>query len=81
MKPYHPANLKHQPYGHGRVVLLAWIAKALGVQFHIHGLPFGGKAKGAAWEEEKCMAHNQATAHWGFRKAFFADGACDRLER
>ncbi|WP_312416659.1 hypothetical protein [Shinella sp.] len=41
MKPYHPANLKHQPYGAFRVILLAWIARMLGVQFHIAGIPFG----------------------------------------
>lgn len=41
MKPYHPANLKLQPYGAFRVVLLAWAAKVLGVQFHLNGIPFG----------------------------------------
>jgi hypothetical protein len=43
-KPYHPNNLSLQPYGHLRVKLLAYLAMLLGVQFHIHGIPFGGRA-------------------------------------
>jgi hypothetical protein len=41
MKPYHSANLKHQPYSYWRVILLAYVGKVLGVQFHVCGLPFG----------------------------------------
>jgi len=41
MRPYHPRNLVHQPYGHGKVILLSYLAKLLGVQFHICGIPFG----------------------------------------
>jgi hypothetical protein len=52
MRPYHPANLHCQPYGHKRVILLAWIAKLLGVQFKIGGLPFGGAHKPMPWEHQ-----------------------------
>lgn len=52
MKPYHPANLYHQPYGHRRVIVLAWVAKLLGVQFQIGGAPFGGKHKPMPWERQ-----------------------------
>lgn len=41
MKPYHPANFRHQPYAAWRVILLAYMGKCLGVQFHICGIPFG----------------------------------------
>ncbi|MGN6768495.1 MAG: hypothetical protein ACTHJQ_01410 [Rhizobiaceae bacterium] len=41
MRPYHPANLKWQPFPHWRVIALSWVAKALGVSFHVHGIPFG----------------------------------------
>jgi hypothetical protein len=41
MKPYHPANFVLQPYPRWRVAALAWIGKFLGIQFHIHGIPFG----------------------------------------
>lgn len=41
MRPYHPNNLSLTPYAHWRVVLLAWAGKILGVQFHVHGIPFG----------------------------------------
>jgi hypothetical protein len=41
MRPYHPANLKLQPYAGWRVVILAGVGKLLGVQFHIRGIPFG----------------------------------------
>lgn len=41
MKPYHPANLKYLPYAPWRVIMLAWAGKLLGVQFHVHGIPFG----------------------------------------
>lgn len=47
MKPYHPANLKHLPYAGWRVVLLAWVAKLLSVQIHIHGIPFGASRRQA----------------------------------
>ena len=42
MKPYHPSNLKLTPYTGWRIIVLAYVAKALGVRFHIHGIPFGG---------------------------------------
>lgn len=58
MKPYHSDNLKHQPYGHRRVILLAWIAKALGVQFSIEGFPYGGKHKPAPWQNEQMAYSN-----------------------
>lgn len=42
MKPYHPENLKRQPFPHWRVIVLAWVGKILGVQFHVAHMPFGG---------------------------------------
>ena len=53
MKPYHPSNLKHQPYGPKRVIILAWIAKLLGIQFKIEGMPYGGAHKHMAFEKIK----------------------------
>lgn len=44
-KPYHRANLSFQPHPHWKVIALAWVAKALGVQFKINGIPYGGKYK------------------------------------
>lgn len=41
MRPYHPNNLQLQPYGHKRVIVLAWLAKLFGIQFKIDGIPFG----------------------------------------
>ena len=41
MRPYHSANLKYTPYAGWRIIALAYVAKALGVQFHVHGMPFG----------------------------------------
>jgi hypothetical protein len=62
MRPYHPNNLKHQPYGHGRVIVLAWIAKFLGVQFKIGGMPYGGAHKPMPWEEKVMAQQNIASA-------------------
>lgn len=45
MKPYHPNNLSLTPYPHWKIVLLAWVGKILGVQFHVSGIPFGGTYK------------------------------------
>lgn len=38
---YHPNNLKLQPYPHDKVIELAKVAKEMGIQFHIAGIPFG----------------------------------------
>jgi len=40
-KPYHPNNLQLTPYNPWRVVVLAWVGRMLGVQFHVSGIPFG----------------------------------------
>lgn len=40
-KPYHPANLKMLPYSPWRLIVLAWVARALGVLIHVHGMPLG----------------------------------------
>lgn len=40
-RPYYPANLKHQPYPHWKVIALSWIANALGIQFKVDGIPYG----------------------------------------
>ena len=48
MRPYHPANLAHQPYAPWRVVVLAYAAKALGIQFKIDGIPYGAE-RHRAW--------------------------------
>lgn len=44
MKPYHPANLDLQPYSPWKVIALSWLAKAVGVQIKINGIPFGASA-------------------------------------
>lgn len=49
--PYHPANLAYQPYAPWRVIALAWIGKLLGVQFHVHGIPFGAAYRAMPGEE------------------------------
>ena len=41
MRPYHPNNLSLTPYAGWKVITLAWVAKFLGVQMHINGIPFG----------------------------------------
>jgi hypothetical protein len=43
MKPFHSANLIHQPYPSWRVILLAYVGRALGIQFHICGIPLGSQ--------------------------------------
>lgn len=48
--PYHPANLTLTPYPHWRIVALAWVGKLLGVQFHVHGIPFGASYRPAVDE-------------------------------
>lgn len=54
--PYHPNNLKLQPFAPWRIVLLAWAAKFLGVQFHVGGIPFGASYKrpadGSEWARD-----------------------------
>ncbi len=40
-QPYHPNNLNAQPYPHWKVIALAWIGTALGIQFKIDGIPYG----------------------------------------
>lgn len=41
MKPYHPNNLKYQPFATWKIIVLAYVAKILGVQFNICGIPYG----------------------------------------
>jgi hypothetical protein len=61
MKPYHPNNLNLQPFAHWKVISLAWAAKALGVQFHIHGIPFGAMALGVSNERmQGTMSNDEA---------------------
>lgn len=44
MRPYHPANIALTEYSAWQVIPLAWLAKFLGVQIKIGGLPFGSFA-------------------------------------
>ena len=67
MKPYHPASLHSQPYGHKRVIALAWIAKLLGVQFQIGGFPFGGKRKPMPWERQLMAERRMANPAMQFQ--------------
>lgn len=46
MRPYHPANLQYLPHAKWRVIALAWVAKFLGLHFHIEGIPFGTAYRG-----------------------------------
>lgn len=41
MRPYHPSNLNYLPHSGWRLIALAWAGKLLGIQFHVHGIPFG----------------------------------------
>lgn len=41
MRPFHVSNLQLQPYSPFRVIVLSWVAKLLGVQFQLEGIPFG----------------------------------------
>lgn len=50
-RPYHPANLKLQPFAKWKVISLAWVAKALGVQFKIDGIPYGAAYRKDLWED------------------------------
>lgn len=52
MRPYHPANLKHQPYAPWRVIALAWCGKLLGIQFKIDGIPYGAPFNPALWPND-----------------------------
>lgn len=61
MRPYHPANLKWQPFPHWRVIALAWVGKLLGIQFKINGMPFG-----ASYNKELWRRHEDAV--WGIRE-------------
>jgi hypothetical protein len=46
-KPYHPANLEMLPYSPSRLIVLAWVARALGVLIHVRGMPLGdGRERG-----------------------------------
>lgn len=58
MKPYHPSNLKLVNYPAWRVIVLAWVAKALGIQCKIHGIPFGGAY--VPFTDEDCQSEG-----WG----------------
>ena len=49
LKPYHPANLKLQPFAPWRVIALAWVGWALGVQFKVDGIPYGAAYKRSIW--------------------------------
>lgn len=51
MRPYHPANLKLQPFSPWRVVALAWAGKLLGIQFKIDGIPYGAPYQGEYYGE------------------------------
>ncbi len=51
MKPYHPNNLKYQPYSPWRVIALAWVGKFLGIQFKIDGIPYGAPYRGPRGED------------------------------
>lgn len=44
MRPYHPANIALTEYSAWQIIPLAWLAKFLGVQIKIGGLPFGSFA-------------------------------------
>ena len=48
-RPYHPGNLKHQPFPAWRVIALAWAGKLLGIQFKIDGIPFGAEHRPDLW--------------------------------
>ena len=48
VRPYHPANIKMTGNPYWRMVVLAWVAKLLDIQFHVQGLPFGGAYRGPA---------------------------------
>lgn len=51
MRPYHPANLKLQPFSPWRVIALAWAGKLLGIQFKIDGIPYGASYRPELWAE------------------------------
>lgn len=48
-KPYHPANVASQPFPAWRVIVLAWVGKAVGVQFKIDGIPYGASYRPDLW--------------------------------
>lgn len=50
MRPYHPANLSLQPFPAWRVIALSWVAKVLGVSFHVAGIPFGAEYNQKLWD-------------------------------
>ena len=52
MRPYHPANLEMQPFPHWRVIALAYVAKWLGIQFKIDGIPYGAEYS-PAWRVDR----------------------------
>ena len=49
-KPYHPDNLRAQPYSIWRVILLSYVGKVLGIQFKIAGIPYGADYNESRWE-------------------------------
>lgn len=51
MRPYHPNNIKMTGLPYWRLAVLAWVGKLLAIQFHVQGLPFGGKYRGPAGED------------------------------
>jgi hypothetical protein len=52
-KSYHPSNVAAQPFPAWRVILLARLAKLLGVQFKIDGMPYGAEYRPELWGEPK----------------------------
>lgn len=47
---YHPNNLGLQPYPHWRLKILAFVGWALGIQFKVAGIPFGGSYEPKMWD-------------------------------
>lgn len=52
-KPYHPANVAAQPFPAWRVIALAWVGKALGIQFKIDGIPYGAEYRPELWADPR----------------------------
>lgn len=64
MKPYHPANLSLTPYAGWKVIILAWAARFLGIQFKIDGIPYGAPRRRPMMAApiicQPVMIHNQS---------------------
>ena len=54
MRPYHPNNLDLQPFPAWKVIVLAWAAKLLRVQFKINGIPYGASHDPSIWPAVDC---------------------------